>query len=641
MGSFNFSRSLSAMVLMLLVIMLGAKPSFATKAELVAALDNLPEKAPFAVVIPNVKAFSDKVANLAKALGVPSGEMNNLLATIKDETGLASGLREDGALILTLADTTWFEKQAEALKNKQQASHNEPPKMIGLVPVTDADAFMNNLTNLRTEEGLTVGTDKDGEDHYMKAMGKFVVMSDDKAAVQSFTAAKQGAMWLKDAGDISQKTLDQADIVMLADMRKLSPSLLPMIEEGMKQFGQMQKDMAAQPGMTAGPADMAMLQTIMSMYAQTGTTLVRDTQVVMVAGNLSDKGLGLSMGAQLKPDSFLGKALKNGSPAAGLLSKVVNQNYLAAGALNAQGIDLKALLGEVQKQLEAVSKDTQGGQMEWVVTLIKDMIPVYQNMRGMAQVMYIPAQVQMGMPMFNVVTLVDSADAPGFVEGMKKIMASMSNIKMPMADASVNDPAAGITYTTSYTAGAMQIEGVSVDQFTWQMQMPPELMQNNPAMPFMMMMGATGQTGYIAQVGDHVVSTSTTDAQLLGATIKMLKAGNGLGTDKLIVDARSSALPEKPMMESYLSLGGVVSLANMFIPMSVPPIQVPADLPPVAMGVSLQDSAMVGTMHVPMPVMTFVRDTVQQLQAGPQQQQQQGGGSAPRRRQNPNNAPAF
>ncbi len=640
MGSIKGSRLLSIMVLMLLVILFGVKPSFASKAELVAALDNLPEKAPFALVVPNMKSFSDKVANLAKALGVPSGEMNNLLATMKDETGFASGLREDGALILTLADTSWFEKQAEALKNQQQPSHDEPP-MIGLVPVTDADAFMKNMTNLRTEDGLTIGADKDGDDHYMKAVGKFVAIADDKAALQSFTAANQGAMWLKDAGDISQKTFEQADIVVLADMRKLAPSLLPMIEQGMKEFSKMQNDMAGQPGMAGGP-DMAMVQTIMSMYAQAGTTLVRDTHVVMLAGNLSDKGLGLSMGAQFKPDSFLGKALKNGSPAAGLLAKVVNQNYLVAGAMNAQGIDLKALLGEVQKQLDAVSKDAKGGQMDWVVTLIKDMIPVYQNMRGMAQVMYIPAQVQMGMPMFNVVTLVDSADAPGFVEGMKKIMASMNNLKLPAAPG-MGDEQGSISYTTSYTANAMQIEGVSVDQFTWQMQMPPELMQNNPAMPFMMMMGATGQTGYIARVGDHVVSTSSTDAQLLGATIKMLKAGNGLGSDKLIVDARNNALPEKPMAESYVSFGGIASLANMFIPMmGVPPIQVPADLPPVSMGVSLQDSAMVGTTHVPMSVMTFVRDTVQKLQAGPpQQQQQQGGGSAPRRRQSPDNAPAF
>ncbi|NJO87145.1 MAG: hypothetical protein HC821_03840 [Lewinella sp.] len=201
----------------------------------------------------------------------------------------------------------------------------------------------------------------------------------------------------------------------------------------------------------------------------------------------------------------------------------------------------------------------------------------------------------------------------------------------------------GISYTTSYTDNALQIEGVNVDQFAWQMQMPPAAMENNPALPFMMMLGAMGQTGYVAQSGNFIVSTTTTDTAILGSSLKMLGSSDGLGSEKLIAEARRNALPENAMMEGYFNLAGLATLANSFIPMmGMPPIQTPADLPPVAMGVSLKDSAVLAQLHVPMAVMTFVRDTTMQMQGGmggPQAQPE--GGNAPRRRQGPGNAPPY
>ena len=628
----------------LLVMLLVVRPGLASVEELTAALDTLPEKAPLAIVVPNAKRFSDKLGQLAKTLGIPSPEMNDMLGSFKNDTGMAQGLREDGPVVFAITDTSWFEKQKDALAQDLEMDQDSSPPMVGLIPTSDADALMKTMSDLREEDGLMVGTDKGGKIHYMKSIAGFVLLADDKQVALDFTSGKVGTQWLKDAGAIAGKSLDDADILVIADMRKLAPSLIPMIEAGMKQFNQKQNEMGQmQPGMGDRPADMAMLQTIMSLYAQAGTTLVRDTHVVMLAANISDKGIRLSHAAQFKPDSFLGKALKNGSPAAALLSKAVNQNYLFASSINTKGIDLKSLLGEAQTQLAKVSKDAKESQMGWMLDMFKDMIPVYENVTGLTQTMYLASQPQMGTPLFNVVSIIESSDAKGFRSGLKKAMAALNNVKMaapagpgPGMDGAVE----GISYTTSYTDNALQIEGVNVDQFAWQMQLPPAAMENNPALPFMMMMGAMGQTGYVAQSGNFIVSTTTTDTAILGSSLKMLSSSDGLGSDKLIAEARRSALPENAMMEGYFNLAGLATLANSFIPMmGMPPIQVPADLPPVAMGVSLNDSALVGHTHVPMSVMTFVRDTVQQMQGGPQQQPQSG--SAPRRRQGPGNAPPF
>ncbi|NJO87144.1 MAG: hypothetical protein HC821_03835, partial [Lewinella sp.] len=150
---------------------------------------------------------------------------------------------------------------------------------------------------------------------------------------------------------------------------------------------------------------------------------------VELAANISDKGIRLSHGAQFKPDSFLGKAMKNGSPAAALLSKAVNQNYLFTSSINTKGIDLKSLLGEAKMQLAKVSKDAKESQMGWMLDMFKDMIPVYENVTGITQVMYLAAQPQMGAPLFNVVSIVESSDATGFRTGIKKTMATMNSVK--------------------------------------------------------------------------------------------------------------------------------------------------------------------------------------------------------------------
>jgi hypothetical protein len=97
----------------------------------------------------------------------------------------------------------------------------------------------------------------------------------------------------------------------------------------------------------------------------------------------------------------------------------------------------------------------------------------------------------------------------------------------------------------------------------------------------------------------------------------------------------------------YVSVSGIAQTVNQFMMVmgaggGQPMIEVPADLPPVAFSMSVQDSGVAKRLFVPMPVITFASQTAQnmmgQMNAGQAEQPNNGAGNAPPR-QGPPPAP--
>ena len=127
----------------------------------------------------------------------------------------------------------------------------------------------------------------------------------------------------------------------------------------------------------------------------------------------------------------------------------------------------------------------------------------------------------------------------------------------------------------------------------------------------------TSYRGYVASKDNQVLISTSADPQSVTNALKVVADGSGIGSSGAIADQRQNILTPNPAMEMYLSLGGIADMANLFVGMmGMPPIEVPADLPPVAISMSAEGDAMSGRMYVPSSSVRFIIDTAMEMQAG-------------------------
>jgi hypothetical protein len=308
-----------------------------------------------------------------------------------------------------------------------------------------------------------------------------------------------------------------------------------------------------------------------------------------------------------------------------------------ATAMNLEGLGLKPMIEGMLNRLPA---NQQGGMVQFV----RGALPLIERTKSTTAAYYVPPQGGGGMMaggLFQGVTLVETTDAKGYVQAVKDQLAAMNTLKIEMpapapapgnagnGGADAGQPAAGgepqaITFVTKFTPNALQIEGVAVDQYELTSTLPPALMQEMGQMgPMMMMMGATGQSGYIAAVDETwVMTTSTPSADLARQGLTALKANKGLGTQKLLTQVRENLTPNA-MMEYYLSINGMMDVVNPFMAMAgAAAIQVPQNLPPVGGSVSVLDGGAAERLFVPAPVVRFINESIaafrDQAGGGPQ-----------------------
>src|SRR5690606_21886846 len=89
----------------------------------------------------------------------------------------------------------------------------------------------------------------------------------------------------------------------------------------------------------------------------------------------------------------------------------------------------------------------------------------------------------------NTLTVLDVNDADQYLAALKKYVTGLNGFEVPVAA-----PMAGlgeepepmkISYSTTYNEGALQLDGVKVDQFQVTTNMPPQMMQQmGPAAGF-------------------------------------------------------------------------------------------------------------------------------------------------------------
>lgn len=585
----------------LAVLVLSALPGGRARADAAAALEAAPAGSHMVLVIRSLSGGSEKLAALNEALGLDAQELGDMLARFKAEAGAINGLDDDGAMLVVVPNIS-------ALTAPEQTR----PVLV-LAPVSDYAAFVGNYGGKAGDDATASLTMPGGQSAFARSSGGYAVLSPNQAAVEAYAPAggEAAAALATKLGPAGQRALISSDAALFLDIESMAPVLNPLLEVGIAQ-AEAEADEMAQMGVDE--QTIRSMKDAFEMYAALARALLRDASSALVALDLSDAGNGLSMTLQFKDDSPLARMFPGGGEGpTGMLSDLPDQPYIFAGAIDARAMDVPAMVEAMLEHMPEHDDDE-------MVALTRQSLPMVRQLKGWAGALYAPAPGG-AMGMFNMLQVVYAEDAEQYRAQNRQYLEGMDGLTTPAG------AEGDITFSAMYQDKAMEIEGIAVDQYNVTMQLPPAMQQQ--MMPMMMFLGGSGIGGYIATKGDAVVSTTVTDPNLITAGLKAVGRGAGIGTDPTLAEQRRAALPENLAAEGYLSLAGIIRTANPMLQMfGVPEVQTPADLPPIAFGLGIEDSGLAYRLYVPNATVKFLIDEARNLQ-NQQPQQQRGAQPAP------------
>jgi len=590
---------LGPVIAAVLLALLIARP--APAADPTAALEAAPADAHLVLVIPSLSGGSEKLAAMNEALGLDVPELRDVLGRFKTESGAIHGLDDEGAMLIVVP-------------NVSALTVPGPTKpLLVLAPVTDYQAFIGNY-EVVTEEGSDIATLTlpRGQTAYARSVEGHAVLCPVKAAAEAYQPAggEGAAAMAGKLGAAGGRTLAEADAALYLDLEAMAPVLTPLIDVGLQQANAQARQMG-QMGMDAEAVKS--MQASYAMYAGVAKAVLRDAAGGLMALSLTPRGNAMSFAVQFKPDTPLARMFPGGGDGpTTMLADLPDKPYIFAGAMDAQAMDMGLIVEELLKHLPA---EEEAGMLK----MTRQSLPMLKDVKGWAGAFYAPAPGG-AMGMFNMLQVAYVEDAAAYLKQTRQQTQQMDGMTMP---AGVGGQ---MTFRTTYQEKAMEIEGTPVDQYSVTMQLPPDMQQSMTWL--LMMMGGSGYGGYIAAKDNAVISTTVTDPNLITAGLKAVGAGAGIGADPALAELRQDALPEALAMEGYLSLVGIARTANPMMQMfGMPAVNVPADLPPIAFGLGVENSGLAYRMYVPNATVKFLIDEGRKLRGnmrgGP------GGGAPP------------
>ena len=565
-----------------------------------AALSQAPDGAQFIFIVPNMTEFSGKIAMLNQTLGLDLPEWTDALGAFKAEIGIGDGMNDAGSALLIIPDL------ATAIQTEQE------PDMILAMPVTDYATFISSFQEegaAPAGEGVTQITMPDGQAGFVRELGGYAIMGNTEQAVANFTPAGDPNAIAQRVGTHGQQYLADCDAAIYLDLKAMAPTLIPKIDEGMGEV-MAEFDQMAESGMGGDPGSTEMMKAALTIYASAGKAALNSADGLVITLDISEHGIGLSKATQFLPDSPVMQYLNGAAnDTSAILARLPKGSYILAAALN-----LDAISGSELYEAAMTELPQDNAQLD----LYRGAIPLMKQISEYAGVLYTPdpAALMGGTGGLNILASYNIKDPDSYIQTYKDYLTSLNGASVPMGPAMAEgQPAPAMTYVTSYTDNALQLNGEQVDQYNMQVQIPQEmLMQMGPAAGFMQMF--TNFNGYAAVDDGHFLTTTTLDQQLMSQALATGKAGDGMGIGDTLATIREKAVPQGAIGEGYLSLGGFVEMVGpMMMMFGMPAIEAPQDLPPIGVGIGLKGNSAAGRLYVPNQTTRFVVDTVKSIQA--------------------------
>ncbi|MGA3065467.1 MAG: hypothetical protein ABSF29_01335 [Tepidisphaeraceae bacterium] len=532
----------------------------------------------------NLESLSKKVADFCGTLGLTqmNPDLADPLGMICKQKGISAGLNRSGDLAMVLMDPA-------------AVGGNMNNSVMVLIPVSDYQAFLGNFPGATTEGDIsTVPLDKNNPvPVFMAHWGGYAVASPFHDLV-----VKPPTDVLT-VGPLAQKELDSKDVVMIANVKELRGMALPQIEKMRTQATQQIDDQAAKGG-KIGALDMSKMAPVAKVFVNQVINLVEeftnDMDDATISANLSPDGIGQTTIMEFRPDTKLGKLVAQSKMTdATLTSGLPDGKYLFFGGSVADPQQASQFLSDFIDPIEQ-SITTLGPDFSSFNDAIDAMKAMVQAQTAQRVGLFVPTGTLGQDPLLQVF-VESTGDSKTMLTSTHKAndawQTAMKTLGM--------DQAAG---TTTDTAAAKTVDGVTFDEFQTTLNMGGQSPQQMQAMQFMMFLyGPNGPEKFVGPVNDQSLLTySGLSDPTVTAVIDAIKANDDPLASTATVKAVAAELPTQRMSAFYIPLDQWASTglnyAKQFASMDMG-VKIPEDLPPVGVTISADGSALRVDGYIP------------------------------------------
>lgn len=569
----------------------------------------VPADATVAVVLRSPRQLDAKLQALGQQLNFQAPALVSLL---KQQSTIEKGIAEDGTLMLVLPAAAQL-----------MAAGPTPPVMF-LVPVQDYAAMVQSLGG-DAKQPVTQVNLPTPEPFYARNLGTHALISPSQALVQAYQPAAHAEGMQTIVGKVATRALQHADAAVVVNFGSFAPVVAPMLSVNLA----MARNQLLAKQQQGDPDALAMGDWGMAGVNLMGdglTTFLRDTTAIVLTADIQERGLAYTSTIQFRAGSQLAGVFGTGQGVGDILSRLEDKPYVLAAGYNYRGIDLKTILSAVSSRLPQ-------DKNPWLKDVLAIGLPMMDQPLAFAGAEY---QSPAGEPAGQIgtfsrqVSIVEAKDPAAYRALIRTFFEKLNGVSIPLPQemldqlaaqqglpprqAPGNKPAqpATVSFKTQYQASASP-EGV--DEFQMLVSMPPALLQANASNPALMQLASQGAQGYLTTKGPYVVMTQFKDEQALRSAAAQATRTTGIGSQGPIAQLRSlQDAPATHIAETYLDTGALMAQGNVLLTtMGVQPVALPANLPPLAVFVSMEDHGLAMRAEVPMPVVKAGKDVGEQL----------------------------
>lgn len=524
-------------------------------------LDQVPSNAIAVLKVKNLSATNAKVVKMAKDLALDQFEpdLADPLGALIEKLHVPQGLNKSGEIAFV-----FFDPETSHVKKKEN--------MVTLFPVTDYQAFLGNLKDVKEDAGIAEGESR-GKHWYVAHWGDYAATSPSKSLVATKPAEKMKL------SELAAKESNTKDAVVIANLDAIRTFVLPQIQANRdKILDELTKDVSKNEA-TKKYAPIA--RAMGSVFLDHLETFISDANTGVLGLDLADDGVATTLLTELKPDSDSGKTIEDlkGEAANGsLLAGLPNRKYYAFGGYAADPVAMQRVVSMIVdpiiKQLADSGED--GKQMADLLEALKTLSGALHSAAAGAVV----SDGAFGQDSLLQIVGVGRGDAKEMKQAWGPLMKGLSGVASVMPQKYIP-----VKLGVDFKADAKTVDGVSFDAQEISFKADPNDPQAAQAQQLSgMILGPSGLKGVIGAVDDKsVVFVHGGADALISEAIAATKDPQDHLSDLPGVKAVTGHLPEKRMLEFYVRLDQIflsaVKLASNFgLPVKV---RIPPNLPPI------------------------------------------------------------
>jgi len=568
-------------------------------------LKQVPSNAMVVLKVNNLAGVNKKLGDFFQSLGLVqmSPELADPLASLQKETNLNNGLNKDGDMAVAFIDPG--------------GKGNSDKSVIALIPTNDYKALLSNFSDAKTDGDITeVKFPNDPDSSYVANWGGYAVISPDKDLVSKKPEgiAPEG---------LTAKELDGKDMVLYANMKQIRTRVLPELQKNrgqiMDQLDSALKDNAQMSKFS--PA----IKVLVGRLLDASESILKDSNAATLSANLGDKGVAFSLLADFAKDSSIGTNIaKVKNTDASLLAGLPTGTYILFGGStvdpNVANQTLSYFLDPVEKELQQIGDDAKP-----ILDYTGALRTMVSSETGAAYGFVAPAGQVGQEPLFQFVSVLSGTDSKKLLDAQAQMYKSQQDLMKTFGGAAANNAA-----TTTVTANAKTIEGVSFTQYQTTFNINAQTPAEMQAQQFVQFMyGPNGLNLYTGAVNDKTaVTASGVSDQMLTSLVQTAKKGDDPLASSDAVKAVAEQLPKQRVMATYFALDQLVQTGvNAAKQMGIPvPVQLPPNLPPIGTAVSTDGSVVRVDTYVPTDLIQSITAAGMQMYMQARQGMQGGGG---------------